>query len=163
MSKEQEVLTLIAQDRLYMPLSSMDNKLKRARSGLALAVADELGETRFQGSRVYAFVEEEDKQKARGMKEAIKEFAEEFPKYGAILEGKIAEKRAMKEKHLYFGTNPESRLTADDYMEVMQNLGLSEATSRSLYPELMTVSRKLKRARDGEERSVIVGKVDTEE
>ena len=97
------------------------------------------------------------------MREAIREFAEEFPKYGAILEGKIAEKRAMKEKHLYFGTNPESRLTADDYMEVMQNLGLSEATSRSLYQELMTVSRKLKRAREGEERSVIVGKENKED
>lgn len=162
MSKEQEILTLIAQDRLDIPLSSMDNKLRRARSGLAQTIAESLGDTRFKGNRVYAFVEEEDKQKARGMKEAIEEFVAEYPKYGAILAGKIAEKRTMREKHLYFGVNPNCKLTSGDYIEVMKSLGLSEASSRGLYPSLMEVSRKLANARD-EERSVIVGKYNPDE
>ena len=42
-----------------------------------------------------------------------------------------------QEKHLYFGVNNGCRLTADDYMGVMGNLGFTQATARSLYQELM--------------------------
>jgi hypothetical protein len=52
--------------------------------------------------------------------------------------------------------NPNCRLTADDYMNVMSDLGFTEATARTLYPELMDVSRKMSRQRD-EERSILVG------
>ena len=91
------------------------------------------------------------------MKEAVAEFAQEFPKYGQILLGKVAEKRVLAEEHLYFGVNPGCRLTTDDYIGVMQSLGLTEGTARSLYPDLLKVSRKLAKARE-EERTVIVGK-----
>ena len=39
----------------------------------------------------------------------------------------------------------------------MQDLGLSESVARSLYPDLINVSRKLAKARE-EERSILVGK-----
>jgi hypothetical protein len=154
---ENKVLSLIAQDRLHIPLSSLDQKLKRSKTKEAKDIASKLGSSRFVGERLYAFVESEDKDRARGMKEAFAEFSAEFPKYGAILAGKIAEKRTVAEEHLYFGVNPGCRLTADDYMEVMTDLGLSENTARSLYPDLMDVSRKLAKARS-EDRSIIVGK-----
>ena len=154
---ESKILSLIAQDRLHIPLSSLDQKLKRTKNKEAKFVADILGESRYSGERFYAFAESEDKERARGLKEAVAEFAKEFPKYGSILAGKIAEKRVIAEEHLYFGINPGCRLTADDYMQVMSDLGLSESTSRALYPELMDISRKLAKSRD-EERSIIVGK-----
>ena len=61
------------------------------------------------------------------------------------------------EKHLYFGVNQGCRLTTEDYIGVMQSLGLSEQTARNLYPDLLNVSRKLVRERE-EERSILVGK-----
>jgi hypothetical protein len=91
------------------------------------------------------------------MKEAITEFSAEHPKYGAILLSKIGEKRKLAEQHLYFGVNTGCRLTTDDYIAVMQDLGLSEAVARNLYPDLINVSRKLARERE-EDRRVIVGR-----
>ncbi len=161
---EEQIIKLVAQDRIEIPLSSMYQKLKKAKKGHAQGLASKLDEDskEFEGTRVFAYTTEEDKERARGMKEAVAEFCTEFPKYGTILKGKIAEKRVRSEEHLYFGVNPGSRLTADDYMEVMQSIGLSEGTARSLYPELMDISRKLSRSRD-EERSVIVGRYSTDD
>lgn len=154
---EKQILELIARDRIEIPLSSMDNKLRRLKSASAKDLAGKLGSDRFDGERTYAFVETEDKDRARGMKEAIAEFSEEFPKYGEIIRGKIAEKRAISEEHLYFDIKPGCKLTSSDYVHVMTDLGLSEGTAKGLYPDLMDVSRKLERKRN-EERSIIVGK-----
>jgi hypothetical protein len=155
---ERKVLELIATDRIDIPLSSMENKLKKARARIGKDAAADIVvgyEGNFVGERAYARVETEDLDKARGMKVAVEEFCTEFPKYGEILQGKIAEKRVVSETHLYFGTNPECRLTADDYMDVMASIGITPAVARNLYPTLMDVSRKLSRARN-EERSVLV-------
>ena len=158
---ERKVLDLIARDRLEIPLSSMYQKIKRVKKKDAEGLADILYQGELQGefesNRVFAFLADEDNEKARGMKEAVAEFSTEFPKYGTILAGKIAEKRTLTEKHLYFGTNTGSRLTTDDYIAVMQSTGMSELTSRALYPELLKVSRKLEKERE-EDRAVIVGK-----
>jgi hypothetical protein len=159
---EQQIITLIAQDRLEIPLSSMYQKVKKAKVKDAKGLAAILGASRFQSSRAYAFVETEDKERARGMKDAVAEFCQEFPKYGEILQGKITEKRVLAEQHLYFGVTPGSRLSTEDYIEVLQSLGLSEQAARNLYPDLINVSRKLARERE-EERSVLVGKYNAEE
>jgi len=154
---EKQIIQLIARDRLEIPLSSMYQKMKGSKKKEAKSLSDLLSGERFTSERVYAVVKEEDKDRARGMKEAVAEFCEQFPKYGQILTGKITEKRKVAESHLYFGVNEGSRLTTDDYIGVMQTLGLSESTARNLYPELMKVSRKLAKERE-EERSIIVGK-----
>lgn len=157
---ERRILELIAEDRIEIPLSSMRNKLQKAKKKDAAAIAEEL-KVPFKGERVFARVKYEDRSRARGTKEAIAEFCEEFPKYGIILKGKIEEKRVISEKHLYFGVNEGCRITGDDYMTVMESLGLAPATARALYPDLMEISRKLERARD-EKRSIIVGKYSEE-
>lgn len=153
---ERKILELVAADRIEIPLSSMDQKLRRTRLSLGSELADLVG-SGYVGERVFARVVDEEKEKARGMKEAIVEFEQEFPKYGAVLRGKIAEKRILREKHLYFGVNEGKRLSSDDYMSVMQSVGLTPAVASALYPDLMEISRKLAKARQ-EERSVIVGK-----
>jgi len=153
---ERQIIELIATDRIDVPISSMSGKLKRQKPKMAQLVDLSEYDGNFEGNRVHARVEEEDRMKARGMSDAIDEFAEQYPRHGEILRGMIAEQRVVRESHLYFGVNPGCKLTADDYLGVMQNLGFSEATARSLYPELMDVSRKISRKRD-EERSVLIG------
>jgi len=157
---EQQIIALIARDRLEIPLSSMYQKIKKAKAkdakGLA-ALVKGLDGQEFEGTRAYAYVDREDKDRARGMKEAVSEFAQQFPDYGAILLGKITEKRKIAEEHLYFGVNTGCRLTTDDYITALQSTGLSEGTARTMYPDLINVSRKLARERE-EERSTIVGK-----
>lgn len=160
---EREIIELIARDRLEIPMSSLYQKVKRVKARDAKNLAKMVKGERFDSARVFAYVErEEDVMKARGMKDAVAEFTKEFPRYGAILKGKIEEKRAIAEEYLYFGVNSGSRLTTDDYIGVMQSLGLTEGTARTLYPELLKVSRKLAKERE-EDRSVIVGKYDSEE
>ena len=154
---EQNIIQLIAQDRLEIPLSSMYQKVKKDKQSHAKSLAERLDGRSFTGERTYASVTREDKERARGLKEAVAEFAAEFPKYGRILLGKVAEKRVLAEQHLYFGVNNGCRLTTDDYVGVLQSLGLSETAARNLYPSLINVSRKLEKERE-EERSVIVGR-----
>jgi hypothetical protein len=155
METERSLIRLIATDRIEIPISSMSGKLKRQKPQVAKEVASGFNKV-FRGERAYARVEEEDKMKARGMREGIEAFAKDYPKYAEILQGYIDEKRAEREVHLRFEMNEGCRITADDYIGVMTDLGFSEAMSRELYPVLMEVSRNLSKKR-GEERSILIG------
>ncbi len=156
---ERQIIELIATDRIDKPISSMSGKLKRKKPKLARAI--DLGQWNgsFEGDRAYARLEESEGSKARGMKEGVAKFAEEFPRYGDILAGYIAEQRVIRETDLYFGMNEGCRITSNDYMGVMTDLGFTEATARDLYPELMDVSRNLAKQRDEGERSILVNQV----
>ena len=151
---ERRIIELVAVDRTDIPISSLSSKLKKLKPVIGQEIA--LEGPRYKGERVYAKVEDKDKMKARGMKEAIAEFSEEFPRYGAILQGKIEEKRAVREQHLYFGVNEGSKLTSEDYVSVLTTLGFTETQARNLYPALVNVSRNISRKRN-EERSVMIG------
>ncbi|MFA6022756.1 MAG: hypothetical protein WC781_01570 [Candidatus Pacearchaeota archaeon] len=154
---ETHIIELIATDRISIPIKSMAGKLDRAKPKLGYKVVESMElEDNYFGDRVYARISYEDEMKARGMREGIEVFSEKFPRYGTILNGIIEEKRAEKEKHLYFGMNEGCKLTAGDYREVMAGLGFNSNESEQLYPRLMEISRKLSRARN-EERSILVG------
>ena len=154
METEKEILELIATDRIGIPISSMSGKLKRREPKLASEI-DLEGESKYLGERCYGRIEQVDLNKARGLRAGVDEFAKRYPSYGKILNGLIEKERKEREEHLYFGMNPGCKLTEGDYMGVMKNLGFTETTSRSLYPELMTVSRNLSKKRD-EERSILI-------
>ncbi len=153
---EEQIIGLIAMDRVEIPISSMSGKLKRQKPKLAkdIDLSDYKG--KYQGERAYARIESEDLEVARGMKDGIDEFSKRHPKYGAELQEIIDEKRTERETHLYFGLNEGSRLSETDYIGVMRSLGYSEAGARSLYPELISVSRKISKKRD-EERRILIG------
>jgi hypothetical protein len=153
---ERGLIELVATDRIEIPISSMSGKLKKQKPHIAQQVADSFSGNRYSGERVYARVTTEDKMKARGMREGVEMFAEQFPEHGAILNGMIEYQRAVKESHLYFGMKDGCRITSDDYMGVMSNLGFSPGMAQELYPALMDVSRKLSRQRV-EERSIMIG------
>jgi len=152
---ERGLVTLIATDRIEIPISSMSGRLKRQKPKIAKEVAEGFNK-RYDGDRVYARVKEEDVMKARGMKDGIEKFSEAHPKYGEILQDYIAEERSKREVHLQFGMYEGKRVTADDYRDVMTNLGFTEVEAEKLYPRLMEISRKISRKRD-EERSVLIG------
>jgi hypothetical protein len=154
---ESEIIKLVTMDRLNTPIKSLDNKIGRRRRALAQEVSQGMSGDYF-GEKVFAEVRTEDKNLARGTKEAISEFSDEYPKYGAILAGKIAEKRVKREKHLYFGLQEGEVLSHQDYMAVMDNLGISENKARILYPTLVSVSNDLESKKKSQERRVIVGK-----
>jgi len=151
---ERQVIELIAADRIFITSSSINNKLQKVRPNLAKAI--DLNGNYF-GERVYARVETEDcTEKSRTIREAVNDFAERYPRHGKILNGMIEETRDAKENNLYFGINPGCRLTADDYLGVMSNLGFSEAQSRALYTPLIETSRAIAKKRN-EERSILIG------
>lgn len=153
---EKQLIQLIAVDRIDIPVSSMSGKLKRQKPKIASSVGIEaFREGKFQGERTYARLEEEDKEKARGTAEGIKAFTEQFPSYGAKLQALIAEKRTVRERHLYFGMQEGRRLSTLDYMNVMESLGFSPSVAEGMYDALMEASRKISKARD-EERSVMI-------
>ena len=152
---EQKVKELVAMDRIYRPLSSMAHKLEKRRPKLARAIDLSKYKRGFVGERFYARLETDDKHKAKGMREGIAKFVKQFPREGKILEGYIAEQRKLTETQLYFGVNDGCKLTADDYMAVMADLGFSPVGAKRLYPELMNVSRNLARRRKETERSIL--------
>ena len=153
---ERHVIALVAADRMDIPVSSMSGKLKRMKPKLAPQITLPNEAKPYNGERVYARIETENEQKARGMREGIEIFCEKHPQYGKILQGLIEEERVVRETHLYFGMNEGKRLTADDYLTVMADLGFGEASARSLYHELIEVSRNISKKRD-EERSIMLG------
>jgi hypothetical protein len=154
---ERQIIEVVARDRINKPISSMSGKLKRRIPKLAKEIGISPGES-YEGERVFARVEAEDQTyAARKMSEAVDIFAEKYSRHGKILRGLIEETRAGSETHFYFGVNDGCRLTADDYLGVMTDMGFTEATARRLYPELMNVSRKMTRKRNETERSVLIG------
>lgn len=153
---EQYVIRLIAMDRLEIPISSLSGKLKREKPKFAQTIPmPESG--RYNGERVYARVESEDLLKARKLKEAVADFTKKYPNPGKILQGMIAEQRQSRETHMYFGVREGCKLTADDYMGVMKDLGFSEVRAKDLYPELMKVSQNIRKKRQEAERRVLIG------
>ena len=155
---ERQLIDLVAADRMFIPVSSMDGKLKRRRESMAKAIVMPESGT-YRGERVYAKISTEDEMKARTMKEAIAEFGKQYPTHGKVLQGLIAEKRLQKETHLYFGVRDGCRLTGDDYLAVMKDLGFGPESAKSLYHELIEVSRNLSKKRTDSERSILVGKI----
>jgi len=154
---EARVLRLIATDRVRIPISSISGKLKRRQPKLGKGIDLSEQEDVFEGNRAYARIESEDTvMKARKMTDAVDMFADKYPRHGKILKGYIEETRADSETHLYFGMQQGCRLTADDYIGVLTDIGLTATTARRLYPELIDISRKMSRKRD-EERSVLIG------
>ena|SRR3989344_5649296 len=152
---ERQLVNLIAVDRLYVPSSSFDGKLERRRGKMAKSI--ELENNPFQGERVYARIEDKDENKARGMRGGIEKFCEEYPKYGKILNGFIEEERVVSEKHLYFGIQEGKRLTNNDYMTVLTDMGLGPVTAEKYCTVALDISRNLTKKRDEKERSVLVG------
>ena len=152
---EKELITLVAVDRIYKPISSLSGKLKNRKPKLAKAIS--LPSKFYEGERVWARIEEIDKQKARGMRQGIQVFSEQYPSYGEKLRACIEEQRIVREKHLYYEMQEGCKIPAQDYMNVMSDLGFTPAIADRLYHELMNVGRNLAKKRKEKQRSTLIG------
>jgi hypothetical protein len=154
---ERQIIELVATDRLHRPISSMEGKLKRRKPKLAGAIDLDPCRGKFDGQRVYAKVVAQDRLKTRGMKEGVERFCTEHPEMGEVLTQMIEDERSVRETYLQFGMYEGCRLTADDYLSVMTDLGFTEGEARKLYEPLMEVSRKMANKRGEMERSILIG------
>jgi len=153
---ERQLVELIATDRIDIPISSMSGKLKRKKPKLAKSIYLEKA---YSGERVFARMDEEDSSKARGMKEGVALFKEQYPGYGEKLQMLIDEQRKYRDISLVYGMQPGKLIPAQDYLAVMKSLGFSPATAEGLYPELIDISRKLSKKREEAERSILIRQV----
>ena len=158
---EKQVLSLVATDRLFIPSSSFDGKLERARPkiGKAIAASEDFqaeGQD-YQGERTYATVATVNKHKARDMRAGVEQYCKEFPQEGKILNGMIEHERVKKETHLQFGMQEGKRLTRGDYIGVLTDMGLGPVTAEKYCDVALDISRDLSRKRGYEDRSVLIG------
>ena len=151
---ERELIKLIAMDRFDRIVSSLSGKLKRRKSKLAKSI--DLKGKEYQGSRVWAREDKESNLRTRGMKEGIAKFCKKDKRRGRILMGYIEEQREVREDYFSFGMQEGCRMTFDDYMEVMMDMGFTFARAKRLYYPLIGSSRELSRKKQEKERSILI-------
>lgn len=153
---ETYVRHLVATDIMCKPLSSLSGKVDRRKEKTAREISSLLKNDYEIGERVFARIETRDEEKARTLREGIDAFNKEYPTYGKILEGKIAEKRTKNNKYLVFGIAEGYQLGREDYIRVMKDLGLNEDAACAMYPHLKEVSDQLGKAKEQAERSILL-------
>ena len=152
---EINVRNLVAYDVISKPLSSLGNKVSRARTSLAKEISGLVREGE-EFERVTAYIERKDEQKARTLREGIDAFKEEHPRYGKILEGLIKEKRLKNNRYLCYGINEGFKLGCEDYRRVMKSVGLEAEQADAMYPHLIELSDRLGEASEQAVRQILV-------
>jgi len=153
---EVTVRNMVAYDILSKPLTSLGHKADRRRDKLAGEAASLVRKNK-EYERFVAYIETRDEEeRARTLREGISAFSEEYPEYGSILEGMIQETRAVSNKYLVFGIKESFKLGAEDYRRVMRELGMSALESDSMYPHLLDISDRLKKAKETERRDILL-------
>lgn len=152
---ETQVRNMVAYDVLRSPLSSLHQKTGR-RHKKSAEQAVELIEEGYVAERVVVRVEETEAEKARTLRQGINAFKEMHPRYGAKLEGVIAEKRTERNNVLVYGLENGFKLGSADYIRVMKDLGLNEMAAHSMYPHLVEVSEQIGKAKETGLREILL-------
>ena len=153
---EKYVRWLIASDILYRPLKSLGEKGLRRLDKTAGEISDLLKDKEEIGERVFAKVERKDEEKARTLREGISAFKKRYPLYGNILEDMIAEKRTKSNRYLIYGLQEGFKLGEEDYVRVMMDLGFDRREASSVYPHVIAVSERLKKAKVQAQRGILL-------
>ena len=157
---EKLVRKLVAINNIRTPLSSLYQKEKKIEGEYARGIYNLLmqaGHKADLGNSVIAYIEDEDKNKARGMEEGIKEFSKKYPKYGKILKNIVKKKRKISEIHLRYDLKEGHTLADSEYVSVMRDLELTDQEATKIYPEFMSISERLRKKNKKEPRSILVG------
>ncbi len=152
MEIDKEIMKIVALDRVHVPFSSAEGKLKRRREK-AVSGLDRDDVLEFSGERAYARIEDKSDSKKRGYEGAVKLFCEKHPKLADELNELVEEQVTKKEERLYFGMHPGARINPGMYEEVMSDIGFTPGEARAVYPTIVEASRRIVKAR-GIERSV---------
>ena len=155
---EKAVRKLIATNDLRIPFSSVYQKIKAFEETLAEGINGYVAENANFGNSILANVSYEDKMKTRGMKEGIKAFKAQYPRYGDILEGLIAEKRTEREIYLNYGFNEGYKLNDNEYISVIKDVaGLNDIEAENMLPNVLKVSERLKKKQKEGLREILIG------
>ena len=159
---ESNVRKLVAYDNLDLPLCALHNRLDRKHKNLAVSLENPIDEGEDFGVAI-TNVRYDNKQKARAITEAVGEFVEKYPTEGRELQKIIAVKRTMRETYLEYGMPEKSRISSQDYIAAMTDVGLTETQARNFYPQALELSRTLQRLRGKKTtssglRTVLIGK-----
>ncbi len=154
---EKRVRRLIASDITYRVLQNLGNKGIRNLDKKVTGILEYIVEKEIIGDRVFAEVvyEPEDK-KARKISEAISIFKEKHTKYGKILQNLIDEKRKQESNYLIYGLKQGFKLSEEDYVQVMIDLGFEKREASSIYPHVLSISERLKKADEQAERKILI-------
>jgi len=153
---EKFVRWLIASDILYRPLKSLGEKGIRRLDKTAKNIADLLKQEAEIGERVVVRIEEREEAKARTLKEGIDKFSEKYPKHGEILKGLIKEERTKRNNYLIYGLKEKYKLAEEDYIQVMMDLGFTKREAAEIYPHILSISGRLEKASEHEEKSILL-------
>ena len=155
--QEKVVRKLVAINNLRVPLSSLYQKAKNIEKDFALGIQNYVLQKADFGNSIQAFIGDEEKQKARGMREGISEFEKQFPRYGRILNGLIEEKRTEREVYLKYGLNNSYTLADSEYVSVMRDIGLTDSEAAHIFPELISASYRLQKKKKEGLRDILIG------
>jgi len=155
---EKAVRKLVATNNLRIPFSSIYQKIKACEDNFAAGIQGYVNEKVNFGNSATAIVEYKDKNAARGMRDGIDAFKTQYPKYGAILEGLIQEKRVKSETHLIYGLNEGYKLHDNEYVSIIKDVaGLNDSEAEIIFPEIMKVSERLNKKKKEGLRDILVG------
>ncbi len=154
---EMGIRTMIAQNVLKAPMSSLYKKLERRHESLAHEVSALITDGE-EGERIFANIQErEEDGKARAMRVAIDQFKGMHPKYGEILENLIQETRKDKNTVLVYGLKNGFKLGTEDYFRVMSDLGFDKMTAGAFVPHLLETAKNLKKpVSEQEQREILL-------
>ena len=153
---EKYIRWLIASDIIYRPLKSLGEKGLRWLDKTAGEISDLLKDEEEIGERVFAKIEKKDEEKARTLREGINAFKKRYPQYGEILENMIAEKRTKSNRYLIYGLQEGFKLGEEDYVRVMMDLGFDRREASSVYPHVIAISERLKKAKVQAQRRILL-------
>ena len=155
---ESRVRRLIAGDITYRVLKNLGNKGVRRLNKRAAEITDLLDKGEEPNNRFYVGIEKIEKEKARTLREGINAFKKEHPGYGKILEGLIAKKRIKRNKNLIYGLNEGYKLSEEDYVLIMRDLGFERREASAIYPHILAISKRLERANEQSERTILLSR-----
>ena len=152
---ETAVRNMVAYDIISKPLSSLGQKADRREKKLAVEAAGLL-QSNEPSERIFAYTETRNEERSRTTREGIDQFKEAHPRYGAVLEGMIQQKRFEKNNYIVFGVTEGFKLGASDYRSVMKDLGMTTIESDAMYGHILNISDRLGKARENETRSILL-------
>ncbi|MBI2046707.1 hypothetical protein HYT26_00890, partial [Candidatus Pacearchaeota archaeon] len=100
--------------------------------------------------------EKPEEMKARTQNEGIDEFCKKYPQYGKILNGLIEEKRMGRCNYLVYRLKEGYKLSEEDYVKVIRDLGFDEREAAAIYSHILSYSERVGKAGESNERTILL-------
>lgn len=154
---ENRIRRLVAGDITYRVLKSLgdkgDRRLKKRAKEIVVLLDEEEPNDRF-----YARIERIEEEKAKTIREGVNAFKKKYKSHGKILEGFIAKTRIERNKNLVYGLNEGYKLSEEDYVQIIMDLGFERREAAAMYPHILAISERLKKADEHKERTILLSK-----